>query len=281
MPNSAQRRLIVLPGAIQRAGEKPPSPDVALRRLLASHPQAPSLLSEARHAQAVAQDSARTAAQALRSARDEELAYELARRKADPRGARRFHFWFAAVSLAVLLAVSGVAGLLLAWGASRPDRITLAIAAAIIGGVAAWLVSLGHGHRGLGAGFVFTALGLGAVLMAMWVITAGGPLLLRAGEAAALGLVLAAAVLAAVFVLAHSESWRCSRLRHRSAQAGRHRQDMLAQAASDESAARTALGAWESLVVEECQLAHPGDGANESWLADCVAVARRIATPGG
>lgn len=280
MPNSAQRRLIVLPGAIQRAGEKPPSPDVALRRLLASHPHAPSLLSEARHAQAVAQDSARTAAQALRLARDDELAYELARRKADPRGARRFRFWFAAVSLAVLLAVSGVAGLLLAWRASPPDRITLAIAAAIIGGAAAWLVSHGHGRRGLGAWFVFTALGLGAVLMAMWVITAGGPLLLRAGEAAALGLVLAAVTLAAVFVLGASESWRCSRLRRRSAQAGQRRQDVLAQAASDESAARAALAAWESLVVEECQLAHPGEGASDSWLADCVAAARRIATPG-
>jgi hypothetical protein len=270
---------VVLPGVIEGEGDEAPPAEVTLRRLLASHPHAPSLLSEARHRLGVAKDSALAAVQALRSARDHELAYELARRKADPRDVRHFHFWLAAVCFGALLAVSGAAGLLLAWGVPWPDRIMFAIAAAILGGVVAWRLSLGHGRAGLGGGFVVAGLGLCVILMAIRAITAGGPLLLGIGEAIGLGLVLAGAVLAAVFVFWHSESWRCSRLRRISAQAIRQRQEMLTRASLDDSSAQAAMGAWESLVVEECQLAHPGQAASDAWLDDCVNAARRIATP--
>jgi len=275
MSDRVQRHLIALPGAVEREDGEAPGPDLALRRLLASHPYAPGLLAEARHWWVVARSSARQAVAACRRAREEELGYELARRKADPRGVRRFRFMPAAACLAVLLAVCGMAGGLVAWSLPWVERIVFGAVAAILAGVVAWQVSMGHRRAGLVGGFIL------AGLVGCAVVTWPGPLLLRAGGAVTLVLAVAAAVVAGVCLLKHAESWHCWRLRRASAHAARYRQAMLEQVASDEAAARAAMNAWESLVVEECQLAHPGAAVSEDWLARCVDAARRVATPTG
>ena len=273
------RRLVVMPGVMERADGQPPAPVEAVRRLLGSHALAPYLLSEARHRAVVARDSAAEAVQATRSARDAELAHELAVRENDPRRRRGIHFGLAAVAVGALLAVCWAAAFALMRALPWPDRTVLSIAAAVLGGAVAWRASVKRERKGGYHPVVFSAVAWVALLVALCVITTAGGLLLRIGAAVSLGVVLVVAGLAVAWMLGHAESWRCSRLRWASDRAARHRQAALSEASDDEAAAMAALAAWESLVVEECQLAHPGDVASETWLADCVSVARKIAAP--
>jgi hypothetical protein len=57
------------------------------------------------------------------------------------------------------------------------------------------------------------------------------------------------------------------------------RDQLAAQASADQADAVSAAGAWESLVVEECRLAHPAGADVEQWVTDCVRIARLSATP--
>jgi hypothetical protein len=283
------RRLVVMPGVIERPDEEPPTPDEAVRRLLATHAQAPHLLSEARHRGVVMRDSVAAAAQAARCGRDAEVAHEVASRASDPRGRRSVHFGPAVVAVGALLAVCGAAAFMLARGLPWPDRAVLSFAAAVLGGAAAWWESRARrnpaarpGH-GRGGGLAAAAvLAWAAALAALCVLTTTGALAIRAAQSAALGVVLVAAVAAARSVLEHAEGWHCSTLRRESSRAARRRRDAAAQASDDEAAAQAALGAWESLVVEECQIGHPGasgGAAGGTWLDDCLSVARKAATP--
>ena len=247
--------------------------------LLASHPHALGLLAEARHRRVVARGSVAVAAQAARWCRDAEVAFEAAHHRIDPRGVRSLRFLAASVVLALLLAVCGAGVLALSWGLFWPDRIVLASAATLVGGVAAWRVSVKRGHAGAAHGFVYAGLGLCVALVVMHVLTAGGSLALRVGVAVALGVVVAAAMTAAVAVFDDAEGWRCYQLRQACGRAARHREDALNEAAHDEDAAGAAAAAWESLVAEECRLAHPGKAVSDTWLECCMDLARTAAIP--
>ena len=273
------RRVVVMPGVIERPDGVPSSPVEAVRRLLASHVQAPHLLSEARHRAVVARESAAEAVQEARLARDAELAYELAVRDSDRRGRRGVHFWPAAVSVGALLGICWAAAFVLLRAVPWPDRVVVAVAAVVLGGAAAWRVSATRERDGGHHTLVCAAAAWAAALVVLCILSTSGGIALRVGAAIVLGVALVAADAAVVWVLERAESWRCFRLRRASSRAARRRQAALAEVSCDEAAATAALAAWESLVVEECQLAHPGDVAGETWLADCVSVARSIAAP--
>lgn len=279
MPLTPVRRLVVMPGAIDHAGENPPTPVEAVKGLLAGHPQAPHLLSEARHRAIVSRESAAEAAQAARLGRDAELAHELAVRESDRSGRWRVHFGPAALAVGVLLVVCWAAAFALTRALPWSDRVIIPIAAAAAGGVVAWRASASRERRGEHYLVVLIAAAWAAVLVVLSVLSTAGGLAFRVVASVVLGLVLVTMCAAAAWMLARAENWRCSQLRRASNHAARHRQGALVQASRDETAAQAALAGWESLVVEECQLAHPADTVGQTWLADCVSHARAIAAP--
>jgi hypothetical protein len=279
MSSTSPRRLIALPGAIERQAEGPATPDQALQRLLASHGQAPGLLSEARHREIVARNSAASAVLAARRARDAELEYELARRRSDPRGERRHRFLPATAAMVVLLLAWGAAGLILAWDLVWPDRVVLAIATAVLAAALAWIMSMPRLREEAAGGILLAGLVMCVALVLVRVFTTSGAIALRVAEAAALGIVLVAGVVIAILVLEHSEGWKCARLRMASDRAIGDRQASQAQVWRDEADAAVAMASWESLVEEECRLGHPGDAVDQTWIKQCRDLARQAATP--
>lgn len=269
-----------MPGVIERPASDPPGPVEALRRLLAGQVVAPHLLSEARHRAVLSHESAAAVIVAARRARDAELAYELAVRKRDPRERRRLHLWFEVVAMGLLLALCWAAAFALTRQLTWPDRLVFPLAAVGLGGALAGRVSA---SRDRGRGYRLVLLLAAAWVVALVVLgtcTAVGGLLLSVAVALTLGAVLLLAGVAMVWTLDHGEGWHCFRLRRAADLAARHRHDAQEEAWRDGSAAQAALAAWESLVVEECQLAHPGNDADrQNWLADCVSLARRLAAP--
>lgn len=272
------RRLVVLPGVVQDAREEAPAPVEALRRLLGGHLKAPHLLSQARHRAILARESADEAARAARVDRDAELAHELAVRECDRRDRWRLHFGIGAIAVAALLLVCGTAALVMIRGLPWPDRVVIPLAVLLCGAVA-WRAAMSHDSGWKHDLVLFAGMAWAAVLGALCVLSTTGGLVFRVVAAVALGLILVATYSAAAWVMEHAENWHCARLRRTSEHAARFRQAAAAAAARDEAAAEAAMAAWESLVVEECQLAHPGAVVSETWLDDCVSVARTIATP--
>ena len=279
MSQNSRWPVHTLPGVISAGHSGFAPPDLALRHILASHVHAPGLLSGARYRASVAADSAEAAAHYARACRNSEIAYEIAVRRDDPRGARNWHIGRSAVVGPGRLAVCGGAGLLLAWAMEWPERILLAVATIVIGGCIAWRASVSREKPA--PGFILAAAGLCGLLVMIRLVTTAGPWLVRLGGALLAALVLGAAIAAAAYVLSRTESWQCWRLRKASDRAVRQRDDTLTQACLDESAAHDALTAWESVVVEECQLAHPGTAVSDGWLADCVATARSLVGSAG
>jgi hypothetical protein len=232
MSNAGHRRFMVLPGSIEGDAQQPPSPAEALHQVLSSQPLAPSLLSEARHRQVVAKNSATASERATRLARDAELVYEQARRLSDPRSHRSVGLPYAAWIAGVLLTVSAAIAVALWWT----------------------------------PGWYFVLPGNGPV----WLLLAHAAILV--GE-------LAIAITTTAVLLRRAESWNCWRLRKAKDRAAARRDEAAAVALSDDAAAVTATGAWESLVMEECRLAHPAAAARDDWVAACIDAARRTATP--
>lgn len=274
-------RLVVLPGVIEHPQEHPSTPVEAVRGLLAGHEQAPHLLSDARHRATVSRESAAEAVQATRLGRNAELAHELAVRHSDRDGRWRVHFGPAAVAVGALLVICWAAAFVLTRALPWPDRVVIPIAAVALGGVAAWRwAHVTRERKGEHYLTVFVAAVLASALVVLCVLTTAGGFTPRIVVSAAFGLVLVTMCALAAWLLDRAENWHCAKLRRARNNATRHRHVALVQACSDEAAAQAALAAWESLVVEECQLAHPGDVVAETWLADCVSTARKIATPG-
>lgn len=279
MSSTSPRRLIALPSAIERQSAGPATADQALQRLLASHGQAPGLLSEARHRETLARNSAGTAVLAARRARDAELKYELARRSSDPRGGRRHRFWPATVAMVVLLMMWAATGLILAWSLMWPDRIVVAVTTAALAAALAWVVSRPKLREQAAIGILLIGLMMCVALAVLRVFTTSGTVAVRVAEAAALGIALAAGVVIAIVVLEHAEGWKCAQLRKASDRAIRYRQACAAQVSRDEADAAAAMASWESLVEEECRLGHPGEAVDQTWIQQCRDFARQAATP--
>jgi hypothetical protein len=279
MTSAPVRRLVVVPGVINHPQDRPSTSVEAVRGLLAGHAKAAHLLSQARHWVIVARESAAEAVRAARLDRDAELSHELAVREADRRGRWRLHFGPTAVAVGALLVACGAAALVLVRALPWPDRVIIPLAAAGLGGAVVWRAVANREHQGHRHLAVLIAAASAATLVALSVFSISGGLALRVTVSVALGLILVATCIAATWVVDHAETWHCAKLRRASDRASRYRQAAAAAAAHDEAHAEAALAAWESLVVEESQLAHPGEAAGETWLADCISIARQIATP--
>jgi hypothetical protein len=118
------------------------------------------------------------------------------------------------------------------------------------------------------------------ILVMLAVLWSAGPLPIRLGEAVAFGIALAVAGMAAVLTLDHAEGWCCYQKRRSYEIAARRRENLARQISHDETAAEAAVGAWVSLVVEECQLGPAWDAGNTPWVEACATTARNVAIPG-
>lgn len=277
MSDILPRRLVVLPGAVEREEEGKPTPGEAVGRVLAAHPHAPRLLSRARHKAVAARNTTATAREAARACRDAEQDYDQIRREHDPNEAKNLPFWPAAALLAALTVVAGAIVVVMVWHIPLLDRIGLALGAVLLGAALAAAVS-----RRRNAGIHLRAAGLAMclILVVLAVLWSASPLLIRVGEAVAFGIALAAAGIAAVLILDHAEGWCCHQKRRTYAMAARRRENLVRQISHDEAAAEAAIGAWVSLVVEECQLGPAGDAGSTPWVEACATTARNVALPG-
>lgn len=277
MSDILPRRLVVLPGAVEREEGDEPTPEEVVGRVLAGNPHAPRLLSRARHKVVTARNTVATAHEAARACRDAEQDYDQVRREHDPGEARNVRFWPAVALLATLAVVAGAIVVLMAWHIPPLDRIGLALGAVLLGAAVAGGVSTRHN-----TGIHLHAAGLTMCLILV-VLAAGwsaGPLAIRLGEALAFGIALAAAGVAAVLILDHTEGWCCHRKRCAYTMAAHRRVNLVRQISHDEAAAEAAVGAWVSLVVEECQLGPAGDAGGTRWVEACATTARNVAIPG-
>ena len=278
MSDILPRRLVVLPGAVEREEEQgKPSPEEAVGRILAGHPQAPGLLSRARYQVGVVRNTAAKAHQAARGCRDAEQEYEHVRRAHDPGRTRNLHFWPAATLLATLAALAGAIVVVIAWHIPWLDRIGLALAAVLLGAAVAAGASR---RRHAAVRFALAGLVMCLILAVLAVLWSAGPLLPRVGEAIAFGIALAAAGVGAMLIFDHAEGWCCHTKRRAHRLAAGRREDLVKQVSRDEATAEEAVGAWVSLVVEECQLGPAGDAGTTPWVDACAAAARKVAIPG-
>jgi hypothetical protein len=278
MSDILPRRLVVLPGAVEREEEQgKPGPEEAVGRVLAGNPQAPGLLSTARYHVITVRNTAATAHEAARASRDAELEYEHIRRAHDPGRTRNLHFWAAAALLVTLAGLAGAIVVVMAWHITWLDRIGLALAAILLGAAMAAGASR---RRHAAARFGLAGLAMCLILVVLAVLWSAGPLLPRAGEAIAFGIALAAAGVVTVLIFDHAEGWCCYQKRRAHQLAARRREDLVKQVSRDEAAAEEAVGAWVSLVVEESQLGPAGDAGTRPWVDACAAAARKVAIPG-
>lgn len=277
MSDILPRRLVVLPGAIEREEGDRPTPEEAVGRVLAANPNAPRLLSRARHKIVAARNTTATAREAARACRDAEQNYDQVRREHDPDEARNLPFWPAATLLAALAVAVGVIVMVMTWHIPLLDRIGLAVGAVLVGAAVAAAVSR---RRNAGVHLGAAGLVMCLILVVLAVLWSAGPLVIRVGEAVAFGVALAAAGAAAVLILDHAEGWCCHQKRRAYLMAARRREHLARQISHDEAAAESAVGAWVSLVVEECQLGPAGDAGSIPWAEACATTARNVAIPG-
>lgn len=218
--------------------------------LLASHPEARSLLSEASHWRGLAAHSAAVAAAASRAADLARLRSEELRHRLDPRGRRRGRYGVACALVAAIgVVLAGLARIELArWidVTGRPAGWLVATAVAAVWLSGAWLAATsGHPRRVL---LTAAAVALAALLAALAV--ADG---VRPGLAGALAAVLYAvlsallAVIAAALI-ARAEPVTLARARWHGRRAGRHRDAAVATARADAETAAVTRESWLGLV---------------------------------
>lgn len=209
--------------------------------LLAGHPEARSLLSEASHWRGLAAHSAALAAAASRAADLARLRYEELRHRLDPRGGHRRAPYGAACALvaAIGLALAGLAWIELApWidVTSRPASWLVATAVAAVWLSGAWLAaSPGYPRRAL----------LAIAAVALTALLSGGVGTLTAVLLAVLSALLA--VIAAALI-ARAESAALARGRRHWRRAARHRDSAVATAQSDAETAAVTRESWLGLV---------------------------------
>ena len=148
----------------------PPVPSRILGELLASHPEAPSLLAEASHRQALAEHSAAMAGQAFGATQAARVCYEELRHRLDPRGRRPVHFGAGLVLLAVITAALALLNSVeLVTALSETAVIPAALAATAVWLTGAWLAALASrdGRRALVAAIIAGGAALSVVLAAL------------------------------------------------------------------------------------------------------------------
>ena len=148
----------------------PPVPARILGELLASHPEAPSLLAEASHRQALAGHSAAVARQAFGAAQAARVGYEELRHRLDPRERRPVHFGAGLVLLAVIAAALALLnGIELVTVLAEVAAIPAALAATAVWLTGAWLAALAsrEGRRALVAAIIAGGTALSLVLAAL------------------------------------------------------------------------------------------------------------------
>jgi hypothetical protein len=220
--------------------------------LLAGHPEARSLLSEASHWRGLAAHSAALATAANQAVELARLRYEELRHRLDPRGHRRaWHGVACALVAAIGLALAGLAWIELApWidvtGRLAGWLVATAVAAVWLSG--AWLAATpGHPRRAL---LAVAAVALTALLSGL------------VGTLAAVLLAVLSTLLAviAAALIARAEPAALARARRHWRRAARHRDAAVDTARSDAEIAAVTRESWLSLVraataAEEEQLA--------------------------
>jgi hypothetical protein len=146
------------------------TPARILSELLGYHPEAPSLLAEASHRQALAAQSAAAAGQAFATTQAARVCYEELRHKLDPRGHRPLHFGSGLVLLAAMGAILAVLdGIELITVLSAKMAVAATIAAMAVWLTGAWLAALAtrERHRALLAAIFAGAIALSLLLAAL------------------------------------------------------------------------------------------------------------------
>jgi hypothetical protein len=237
-------------------------------RLLASHAEARSLLSEASHWRGLAEDSAAVAAAAARAADTARLRYEELRHRIDPRGERRGRFGTACVLVAAVGAVLAglawieLAGWISAAGAPAGWLVAAAVAAVWLGG--AWLAgTAGHERRGLLAGAA-------AALAALLTVAHGRDRFLDGVLCAVLSGALA---VTAAALIARAEPAAAARARRHWRHARKHRDAAAKVAADDAERAAVTRTSWLGLVRAASAEAAAGD---ERLATDAIGVAAEM-----
>jgi hypothetical protein len=146
------------------------TPARILSALLTTHPEAPHLLAEASHRQALAAESEAAARQAFSAAQAARVGHDELRHRLDPRGRRPMHFgsglMLVAAMGAVLALLNGVE-LIPALASKVAVPVTVAAVAAWL--TAAWLVALAtrEGRRALVAAVIAGTITLNLFLAAL------------------------------------------------------------------------------------------------------------------
>jgi len=227
--------------------------------LLADHPEARSLLSEASHWRGLAAHSAALAAAASWAADLARLRYEELRHRLDPRGHRRARYEVTCTLVAVIgLTLAGLAWIELAPWIDVTGRLAgwlVAIAVAIVWLFGAWLAaSPGHPRRAL---LAVVAAALTALLSGL---VGTLPAVLLAVLSALLAVIAAALIVRAepaALVRSHRH-WR---------RAARHRDAAVAAAQSDAETAAITRESWLSLVRAATA------GEDEQLAREAIAIA--------
>jgi hypothetical protein len=218
--------------------------------LLASHPEARSLLSEASHWRGLAVHSAAVAAAASRAADLARLRYEELRHRLDPRGRRRGRYGVACALVAVIgVALAGLARLELArWidVTGRPAGWLVATAVAAIWLSGAWLAATsGHTRRAL---LAVAAVALAALLAALAQADGVGSGLVGTLAAVLYAVLSALLAVTAAALIARAEPVTLARARWHGRRAARHREAAVATAQGDAETAVVTRESWLGLV---------------------------------
>ena len=222
--------------------------------LLASHPEAATLLAEASHRRALAAHSVTAAGQMFTAEQAARLRYQELRHLLDPRRRRGLHLVLGLLLLALLGAglivldrveLSGVL--------SRPQAIQVAVAAAAVWLAGAWFTALAsrEGRRGVVAGLAAAAGALALLLASLYGFsspsarTAGWSQAGLGGLTAALIVALAAGAAA---LIGRLESASVLLARRRWQRLAAEQEAAVRQARADAEAASIAATAWLGLV---------------------------------
>jgi len=256
------------------------TPARILSALLAAHPEAPHLLAEASHRQALAAESATAARQAFSAAQAARVGHDELRHRLDPRGRRPMHFSSGLILLAAMGAILAMLdGVELIPVLTSKVAVPVTAAAMVAWLTAAWLVALAirEGHRARAAAVIAGAIALDIFLAALHGVRmlSGWPAVWANVGVGVLSAVLITVLTAGAAVLiARMEpaSVFATRRRWQRARSTYETADRLRRA--DAEAASVARQCWLGLVRSYAS-AGAGEG-NEQVVHDTLALASAL-----